>query len=81
MDGELSTTSRHDVQLESTLLGVNGLIACFEKGYFADGKPYPNWEGPYKITKLVGQGTYYLEDLEDKQVPRPWNSNNLKNFC
>ncbi|GFZ11148.1 hypothetical protein Acr_22g0005460 [Actinidia rufa] len=35
-----------------------------------DGKLVPNWEGPYKITKLTGKGAYHLEDLEGKQVPR-----------
>ena len=40
----------------------------------------PNWEGPYKIVKLTDKGDYYLEDLEGKQVPRPWNSNNLRKY-
>ena len=40
----------------------------------------PNWEGPYKITKLVGKGAYYLVDLEDKQIPRVWNFKNLKKY-
>ena len=37
----------------------------------ADGKVGLNWEGPYKIVKLAGKGTYYLEDPEGKQVLRP----------
>ena len=36
-----------------------------------DGKLSPNWEGPYKIVKLVGKGTYYVEDFKGKQAPRP----------
>ena len=35
------------------------------------GKFGPNWEGPYRITSVVGKGAYYLEDLEEKVVPRP----------
>ena len=46
----------------------------------ADKKLRPNWEGSYKIVKLAGKGTYYLEDSEGKQVPRPYNSNNLKKY-
>ena len=46
----------------------------------ADEKLVPNWEGPYKITKLAGKGAYYIEDLEGKQVPRPWNPSNLKKY-
>ena len=36
-----------------------------------DGKLGPNWEGLYKITKLVGKGAYHLKDLKSKQVLRP----------
>ena len=33
-----------------------------------DWKLGPNWEGPYKITKLAGKGACYFEG---KQIPRP----------
>ena len=39
-----------------------------------------NWEDPYKKTKFVGKSAYHLEDLEDKQGPRYWNSNNLRKY-
>ena len=42
------------------------------------GKLGPNWEGPYCITSVAGIGAYYLEDLDEKTVPRPWNVNNLR---
>ena len=29
------------------------------------------WEGPYRITLVAGIGAYYLEDLDEKAVPRP----------
>ena len=35
------------------------------------GKLGPNWEGPYHITLVAGIGAYYLEDLDEKVVPRP----------
>ena len=44
------------------------------------GKLGPNWEGPYRITSVVGIGAYYLEDLDEKTVPRPWNVNNLRRY-
>ena len=40
----------------------------------------PNWEGPYRITSMTGIGTYYLEDLDENVVPRPWNVNNLRMY-
>ena len=39
-----------------------------------------NWEGPYRITSVAGIGVYYLKDLDEKTVPRPWNVNNLKMY-
>ena len=35
------------------------------------GKLGPNWEGPFRITSIAGIGAYYLEDLDEKAVPRP----------
>ena len=40
----------------------------------------PNWEGPYRITSVARIGAYYLEDLDERAVPRPWNVNNLKMY-
>lgn len=46
----------------------------------AYGKLGPNWEGPYRITSVVGIGAYYLEDLDEKTVFHPWNVSNLKRY-
>ena len=40
----------------------------------------PTWEGPYRVTAIVGTGAYYLEDLDGRPLPRPWNVCNLKKF-
>ena len=44
------------------------------------GKLGPNWEGPYRITSEVGIGAYFLEDLDEHVVLRPWKVNNLKRY-
>ena len=44
------------------------------------GKLRSNWEGPFRIASVVGIGAYYLEDLDEKAVPCPWNVNNLKRY-
>ena len=44
------------------------------------GKLEPNWEGSYRITSVAEIGAYYLEDLDENVVPRPWNVNNLKMY-
>ena len=44
------------------------------------GKLGPNREGPYRITSIIGVVAYYLEDLDEKMVPHPWNVNNLWHY-
>ena len=44
------------------------------------GKLGPNWEGPYRITSVASIGAYFLEDLDEHVIPRPWNVNNLKMY-
>ena len=44
------------------------------------GKLAPTWEGPYRVTSIAGAGAYYLEDLDERPLPRPWNVHNLKKF-
>ena len=44
------------------------------------GKLGPNQEGHYRITSVAGIGVYFLEDLDEHVIPRPWNVNNLKKY-
>ncbi|KAL0448381.1 UNVERIFIED_CONTAM: hypothetical protein Slati_1394500 [Sesamum latifolium] len=44
------------------------------------GKLDPKWEGPYKITKIIENGAYELEDAEGHTLSRPWNIHNLRRF-
>ena len=44
------------------------------------GKLGPNWEGSYRITSEAGIRAYFLEDLDEHVVLRPWNVNNLKRY-
>ncbi|XP_074327452.1 uncharacterized protein LOC141665365 [Apium graveolens] len=39
-----------------------------------------NWEGPYKIKAISWKGTYHLEYLEEKLVPRAWNAEHLRKY-
>ena len=43
-------------------------------------KLWPNWKGLYRITLVAGIGAYFLEDLDEHVIPRPWNVNNLKKY-
>ena len=44
------------------------------------GKLWPNWEGPYRITFKASIEAYFLKDLDEHVIPRPWNVNNLKRY-
>ncbi|KAL0444274.1 UNVERIFIED_CONTAM: hypothetical protein Slati_2150100 [Sesamum latifolium] len=44
------------------------------------GKLDPTWEGPYKVTSVIGKGAYELKDPEGRPLPRPWNVHNLKKY-
>ena len=44
----------------------------------AKGKLGPTWEGPYKVVQSHQQGAYYLQDVEGRPLPRPWNADHLK---
>ena len=74
---------RYDVNVKLRPLAVGDLVLRKVLGMAKNpawGKLGPNWKGPYRITSAAGIGAYYLEDLEEKAVPHPWNVNNLKRY-
>lgn len=36
-----------------------------------------NWEGPYVVSNLRNKYMYVNVTCDGKQVPRPWNTDNL----
>ena len=38
------------------------------------------WEGPYRVTSVVGIGAFRLKDLDERLIARPWNVFNLKKY-
>ena len=40
----------------------------------------PTWEGPYRVTSITGVRAYYLENLDERPIPWPWNVHNLEKF-
>ena len=40
----------------------------------------PKWEGPYRVTEARRNGSYMLETMQGKRLPRPWNITNLRRF-
>nr|GEY42222.1 reverse transcriptase domain-containing protein [Tanacetum cinerariifolium] len=44
----------------------------------AGGKLGPKWEGPYEVTKALGEGAYKMRSTDGTVLPRTWNIANLK---
>ncbi|KAJ9552838.1 LOW QUALITY PROTEIN: hypothetical protein OSB04_016883 [Centaurea solstitialis] len=44
------------------------------------GKLSIKWEGPYRISKIAGNGAYKLTTMEGKEIPRSWNATHLKRY-
>ncbi|GKA95096.1 reverse transcriptase domain-containing protein, partial [Tanacetum coccineum] len=42
------------------------------------GKLGPKWEGPYRVTEAYQNGSYKLQTMEGKEVPRTWHAVNLR---
>ena len=71
----------YDTNVKLRLLALGDLVLRKVVGAAKNpswGKLGPKWEGPFQITSVAGIGAYYLEDLDEKVVPRPWNVNNLR---
>ncbi|GKD57519.1 hypothetical protein Tco_1290906 [Tanacetum coccineum] len=42
------------------------------------GKLGPKWEGPYRVTEAYHNGSYKLQTMGGKEVPRTWYAINLR---
>ena len=43
-----------------------------------EGKLRPNWEGPYRIQKMLGPNTCVLQTLQGEMMGKTWNTMHLK---
>ena len=74
---------RYNREVKEREFGAGDLVLRKAMGNMRDtnaGKLAPTWEGPYRVTSITGAGAYYLEDLDKRLLPRPWNVHNLKKF-
>jgi hypothetical protein len=44
------------------------------------GKWSPNWEGPYKVVRVIFGNSYLLETLQGESLPRAINERYLKRY-
>ena len=74
---------RYNRDVKTREFGARDLVPRRAIGNMRDtnvGKLAPTWEGPYRVTFIAGVGAYYLEDLDERPLPRSWNVHNLKKF-
>ena len=83
MDYQQKLARRYNLDMKKREFGAGDLVLQKAVGNAQDvnaGKLAPTWEGPYRVTAIAGAGAYYLEDMEERPLPRPWNVQNLKKF-
>ena len=44
------------------------------------GKWSPNWEGPYKVVKVIFENSYVLETVQGERLTRAFNGRYLKGY-
>ena len=74
---------RYDQGVRVREFNVGDLVLRKAVGSMRDtnaGKLAQTWVGPYRVTAIAGVGAYYLENLNEVPLPRPWNAYNLKKF-
>ena len=83
MDYQQKLARRYNLDMKKREFGAGDLVLQKAVGNAQDvnaGKLAPTWEGPYRVTAIAGARAYYLEDMEERPLPRPWNVQNLKKF-
>ena len=42
------------------------------------GKLQPKWKGPFLVVSSLRPGSYRLKDMDDNDIPRSWNADELR---
>lgn len=40
----------------------------------------PKWEGPFRVAKKVGYGSYEVSEMDGTAIPNHWNAQLLRKF-
>jgi len=69
---------KHNSKVRPHQFQVADLVMRKAHPYQLENKLSPKWTGPFRVTKVLGNGAYKLEALEGGAIPRTWNVANLK---
>lgn len=73
--------ARYNIGVKARTFQVGDLVLKRVEVSRSVGKLEPKWEGPYKVVKITKNNAYRIARLDDDgELPRPWNSINLKKF-
>ncbi|KAL0448745.1 UNVERIFIED_CONTAM: hypothetical protein Slati_1430900 [Sesamum latifolium] len=64
-------TNAYNRKVKTRSFQVEDLVLRRTNALKPVGKLDPTWEGPYKVTTVIGRGVYRLEDLEGRLYPIP----------
>ena len=76
-------TQRYNRDIKGREFSTGDLVLRKVMGNMRDigvGKLAQTWKGLYRVTAIASARAYYLEDLDERPIPRPWNVHNLKKF-
>ncbi|XP_057443271.1 uncharacterized protein LOC130735212 [Lotus japonicus] len=71
---------RYNTRVVPRSMKVGDLVLRTKAKSSTDSKLTPNWEGPYRVLRDLGQGAYHLEELSGRRVPRAWNAQHLRYY-
>ncbi|GAU50709.1 hypothetical protein TSUD_301140 [Trifolium subterraneum] len=72
--------ARHDKRVIEREFEVGSLVLRRNQKDSREGKLAANWEGPYRVRAKTENRAYHLEDLYNKEIPRTWNAEKLKQY-
>ncbi|GKA60996.1 hypothetical protein Tco_0760403 [Tanacetum coccineum] len=79
-EAKLKMTKYYNDRFRGDTFRPGDLLLCSNEVSHAmdGGKLGPKWEGPYEVTKALGDGAYRLRSMDETVLPRTWNIANLK---
>lgn len=80
VENQKRTSFYYNLRVKERFFQVGELVLrkVEASGVGGQGKMAPNWEGPYQVKSVSGQGSYRLQTLGGVEIPRSWHASNLK---
>jgi hypothetical protein len=77
---QAETIKWHDRKVRLKNIKPGHLVLCRVANPDTVGKLQLKWEGPFLVVSLSRLGSYRLKDMNDNDVPRSWNADELRRY-